>query len=233
MSITITTKAIEWFSNELNLIVKDSASFNISSLVRIFNSQDAFNQEFFKDQKIIYPFLSYQLKAIEVDIPRMGSVQSRKRGQPLFDIANVSSKASITYTTDATKTRIKEKEVIPVTLEVDFTFITNTAEHIDEFITIWAQLYPQVGGYFTHSDVEFPINVIASTRMEFPEKEIDDKGIIYRLPLSCIIWTHVGSVTDIAAVQKSTAPIELKESGLTDKKGNIVSPAVKISASIK
>lgn len=236
MTPTLVTKSIDWFTGVLDKVVKENpaCSFTVNSFVRLYSQQDIYNQEFLKDQKILYPFVGYQLKAVEVDVQRMGSVLTRRKGQPLFNIYKDTGSGEVEkeWVTNSTRDRIKEFTLIPVTVELELVFVSNTPSHVEEFLLAWVDLYPQVGGYLSIEEQEATIRAVASTRMDFPEKEHADTGTVYKLPLTCTLWTHVGKVFDVAAIT-SSGSITPVESSVTDKSGSIISPAIKTSIAIK
>jgi hypothetical protein len=235
MTPTLITKSIDWFNETLDSAVKNNpfCSFSINSFVRVYTQQDIFNQEFFKDQRILYPFVSYQLKTVEVDVSRMGSIVTRKKGQPLFNLYRDtgSNEVEKEWVTNITKDRIKEFSLVPVIIELELNFVSNTANHVEEFFLAWVDLYPQVGGFLAIEEQEMTIRAIASTRMDFPEKDHAETGPVYKLPLACTIWSHVGRVFDVAAIT-SNNNITPSEGPVTDKAGNVISPVIKTSINL-
>lgn len=237
-SPTHLTRSADWLITEINTRVQQALPFEISSFVRVFNAQDAFNQEFYKDLKIVYPFISYQTKSCSLSAnARLGSAMSSRKGYSLANITlNNPEKANVEYITDETGQRIKQLAVWPIDLDVTLNFFTNTAQQYDEFLTVWFDLYPQIAGHIMiENSVELPITALPSVdRLEFPEKELDDKGEIFRGEFNAVIHTYAYHLSDIKAVRPSnntggvSAPTE---SPLTDKRGNIITGATKITIS--
>ena len=236
MTPTLVTKSLDWFIGVLNqeILNNTQCSFNINSFVRIYSPQDIFNSEFFKDQKILYPYIGYQLKAVEVDTQRVGSIVDRKKGLPLFNLYGNNSTGSIEreWITNTSQDRIKEFFLVPVTIDLELTFVTDTPNQVEEFLIQWVNLYPQLGGYLNIGEQQMTIRVIPGARIDFPEKEYLDSGAVYKLLLTCSIWTHIGQESDVAAItnKSNNSPVE---SSVTDKAGNIISPAIKTSIKLK
>lgn len=233
---TFLSKSLDWLTYEIDALVKEKTSFEIKSFVRVFNPQDSFNQEFFKDEKINYPFISYQIRNLSLAVPRAGSMISRKKGMPLATVglSNVFEKANqIDYAVNETKDRIKVGQIWPLDVTVDVSFFTNTPQQFEEFLLSWFELFPQLGGDVYFSDgVSFPVSLYPEVEdITYPVKESDDKGDYYRGEVSGTLQTFSGRVPDVAAIKSyqniSTPPLSIEV--LTDKNGNAVGNVIRVS----
>lgn len=230
------TRSADWLTNELNIRVKQALPFEIASFVRIFNAQDSFNQEFFKDMKIVYPFMSYQTKRCSLSAnARLGSSISLKKGYSLSNVTlDNMSRSNIEYITDETGQRVKQLVAWPIDLDVTLNFYTNTAQQYDQFLTIWFDLFPQISGFIEiEKSIQLPITAVPNIDgLEFPEKEVDDKGECFKGEFSATIHTFAYHLGDIKAVRPSNTTggtSSLGETPLTDKQGNTISGATKLT----
>lgn len=229
------SQSLDWLIKTISDVTTTKTSFEISSFVRTFSGQDIFNQEFYKEQKIKYPFVAYQLKSGSLSAnTRLGSAISQKRGQSLANITfNTSGHTSVDYIVDSTKERIKKASLWPIDVEILLTFVTNTPQQFEEFFLAWFELYPQTSGFIPfENDTQLPVTLTPIVEgIDFPDKETDEKGDIYKGDFSVTLWTYAGSVTDVSAVKAAeaaqSAPLDIGI--LIDKNGNTVSNVVKIS----
>lgn len=233
---TFLSKSLDWLTYELDALIKEKASFEITSFVRIFNPQDGFNQEFFKDTKINYPFISYQVRNVSLAVTRAGSMISRKKGMPLSTVGFsnvVGQNNSVDYVVDSTGARIKVGQIWPLDVTVDLTFYTNTPQQFEEFLLAWFELFPQIGATVSFTEgVDFPVALYPEVEsISYPVKESDDKGDYYKGEITCTLQTFSGRVPDIAAIKSyqivATPPLSIEV--LTDKNGNAVGNVIKIS----
>lgn len=240
-SPTFLTRSLEWFVTELDALVKERTSFEINSFVRVFNPLDAFNQEFFKDQKVNYPFISYQTKNSSLAMGRLGSMTTRKKGFAFSSVTLSNSQSkdnSIDYVVDVTGQRIKQGAVWPIDVEIAISFFTNTPQQFEEFLLAWFELHPSISKKLPFDDkIDLPAIIIPTVEsIDYPDQESDDRGEFYRGELTAQLQTFSGTVGDIAAVKNLSAseiptnnqnPLQIDV--LTDKNGNAVGNIIKIS----
>lgn len=235
---TFITKSLEWLTIEIDDLVKQKTSFEINSFVRIFNPQDAFNQEFYKDQKIDYPFIAYRVRNIALAVERAGSMMSRRKGVPISTIglSNVLGKDnSISYATDATGQRIKVSQIWPIDLVVDISFFTNTPQQFEEFLLAWFETYPSLGADVIFSDdIKIPVSMYPEVGpIDYPTSDDSgDKGTFYRGEVVANMQSFSGRLPDVAAIKSYSlgdVPPTLDMEVLTDKNGNAVGNIIKVS----
>jgi hypothetical protein len=226
-------KVLEGVCEHIKQFINTNTSFEISSCVRIFNQQDAFNQEFFKDNKIIYPFISYQAKSVSLAVDRMGSSFSRKKGFALSNITfNSYPKANdIQYAVDVTTQKVKHADnLFPVDCSLTLTFHTNTPQHFDEFIVAWLSTYPVISFYVPFAEgIEFPVTIVPTYQdLTYPDKETDDRGDYYRGEVNMLVQTFIGTVSDVAFIKPDSAS-PLTTTNVVSKNNESVPDIIKIT----
>ena len=227
------SRTLEAIIAELAVRLRTYTSFEVSSFVRIFNTQEGFNQAFFEDASITYPFITYQTKNLSLAVDRMGSVIARKKNVPLskVTIQPYPQPNLIEYAVDVTGLRVKQTDMIPVDYEVTFNFITNTPQQFDEFLMVWLNTYPQVAVDIVLTDnIRLPTSFIPNIEgISYPEKEVDDRGEHYRGEVTCSVRTFIGGVSDVPFVQEIAAPATLAMDTLKDEANQTLANVIKIS----
>lgn len=238
--LTILAQSLNIFAADLVERVKQSTSFEVASINRIFTIQDLYNRAFYEDTDITYPFMSYQLKTTSLAIDKLGSIISHKQKLPLskvtiqpFPLTN-----QIEYRTDVTGKRIKRTNVLPITSTLSIFFVTNTPAQFDEFVSLWLQLYPNITLRLKRTDqLDYPITFVPDVEnITYPEKETDNNGDHYKGELVGTLSTFVGDIDDVPLIQDVSSAQEIVETiqpitqpSASPVSSNLPSSAIKLS----
>lgn len=214
-------------------LINNKASFTLSSVTRVFNPSDEFNQAFFEDTDIKYPFLSYQTKSISLAIDRIGSVISRNKPVSLASVQlqDYPNSNIISYKTNLTGDRITQAQLKPVTCDIVFAFTTDTPSQFDEFVQLWLQYFhPSVSFIFTVKGEEFPVTFQAVVdNINFPEKDVSDRGTVYRGEVSATMTSFIGALGDVSLIKEIP---QIDSQVLQDAQGNTLANVVKLSTKV-
>lgn len=217
-------------ANHFNQLIKEQTSFELSSITRIFNSNDSYNQAFYEDTSIKYPFITYQIRNISLAVDKLGSAVTHKQNLPVAQIKmqKYPQPNEVDYMTNVTGDRIKHSKVLPVNYELIFNFLTNSPTHFDELIEVWFRIYPTKTFYLELENIlPIPITFVPVVdSILFPEKETNDPATYYKGELVANITIKMGTMEEVSLI-KETPKVESKP--LEDAQGQSIGGIIQLT----